>query len=469
MFLPETATALGLLPQLFGLVYLVAFLSLLVQVPGLYGSRGILPIAGHVELLRRHLGHQGWRHYPSLFWLQAGDRILIGCAAGGVGLALALLAGLWPLPLLVLLWCLYLSFTTVGQQFLAYQWDALLLETGFMTIVLAVAAPPLAGLAFQFFLFRFVFSAGVVKLTSGDPHWRSLRALCYHYETQPLPNRVGWFAHQLPEALQKLSVVGTFGCELALPFLLLGPAPVRLSGCVLLVLFQGLILLTGNYGFFNLLTIVLCLPLLDDRHLAALGVPAAASPPASPLAEVLASALFLLILLLNLLQLLRLFVRPAWLDRLLAGLRPWWISNSYGLFAVMTSERFEFILEGSNDGEHWSPYEFRWKPGDPARPPRQAAPHQPRLDWQMWFAALDPANLEPWLLKLIRRLLEGSPPVLALFDHNPFPDAPPHAIRVRVYRYRFTDLATRRASGRWWERQELAASPPLTLATLREI
>jgi hypothetical protein len=325
----------------------------------------------------------------------------------------------------------------------------------------------MAGLAYQFFIFRFMFSAGVVKLTSGDPNWRNLRALCYHYETQPLPNRVGWLAHQLPEAVQKLSVIGTFFFELAVPLLALGPAPVRLAGCLLLICFQGLILLTGNYGFFNLLTIILCIPLLDDRYLAALGFSPVAAPVGMiPLAGAV-SVIFLGIVLLNVLQLLRLFVRPDWLDRLLTGLRPWWLSNSYGLFAVMTVERFEFVIEGSVDKECWYPYEFRWKPGDPARPPRQAAPHQPRLDWQMWFAALNPAAFEPWLLDLLRRLLEGSPPVLALFRTAPFPENSPAWIRVRLYRYHFTNLATRRASGRWWDRRKLGASAPLTLADLR--
>jgi len=467
--LPDSGIALRLMPQLLGMVYLVAFLSLLVQVQGLYGARGILPIADHVTRLRRQLGSRGWQIYPSLFWLRADDRILFGGTLLGVVLALLLLAGIWSLPLLLGLWLLYLSYATLGQDFLSFQWDALLLETGFMTIFLGVATPPLAGLAFQVFIFRFMVSAGVVKLTSGDPNWRNLRALCYHYETQPLPNRIGWYAHQLPEPVQKLSTLGTFCFELAVPLLFLAPAPLRLAGCALLILFQGLILLTGNYGFFNLLTILLAVPLVDDRYLAAIGFPGASAAPAeTSAAAFLVSAVFLVILLLNLMQLLRLFVRPAWIRRLLARLRPWWISNAYGLFAVMTTDRFEFQIEGSDDGEDWRVYEFRWKPGDPARPPRQVAPHQPRLDWQMWFAALQPGVLEPWLLSLIRRLLEGSTPVLALFRSVPFAEAPPERIRVRVFRYHFTDLATRRASGRWWERREVGASAPLTAADFLE-
>jgi hypothetical protein len=450
-----------LFPKLLGGVYLLAFTSLVVQLPGLYGSRGILPIATHLEFLRRHLGTGGVRHYPTLFWFGSSDRILVGSAGAGIVLSLLLMAGAPPAPLLLLLWLLYLSFASVGQEFLSYQWDALLLETGFMTIFLPLAdpAPPLVVCAYCFFLFRFMFSAGVVKLRSGDPTWRNLTALCHHYETQPLPNRLGWYAHQLPRALQRLSTLGTFFFEIAVPFLALGPAPARLAGLLLLLAFQLLIFATGNYGFFNILTMVLLVPLLSG-----FGGTYAGTPPAGGEPAVLAvNIIFALFLGLNVCQLIRLFYRPSWLSRLLAPFAPPMVSNSYGLFAVMTTNRFEFVIEGSNDLEEWHPYEFCWKPGDPRQAPRQAAPHQPRLDWQMWFAALDPRTIEPWLGNLVVRLLEGSPPVLALLRHNPFPDTPPRHIRLSVYRYRFATLPQRRSEGLWWQRTLLGRFPPMAL------
>jgi hypothetical protein len=445
-----------LLPRLLGVVYLLAFTSLAVQIPGLYGSRGILPVRSHLEALHRRAGDRAWRLAPSLFWFGSSDRTLLGSAILGAALSLLLSAGGPALPLLVFLWLLYLSFASVGQEFLSYQWDALLLETGFMTIFLPLAdpAPPLAVIGYCCFLFRFMFSAGVVKLNSGDPTWRTLTALCYHYETQPLPNRVGWYAHQLPVSLQKLSVVATFVMEIGVPFLALGPAPARLAGFFLLTFFQILIFATGSYGFFNILAMVLLVPLLAEIRAPLL--------PIDPAGQAV-SAVFLLFLLLNFCQLLRLFHRPAWLRGLLGPFSPCMISNPYGLFAVMTTNRFEFVIEGSNDGEGWHPYEFRWKPGDPARPPRQAAPHQPRLDWQMWFAALDPRTMEPWLGNLLVRLLEGSAPVLALLGHNPFPDAPPHRIRLSVYRYEFATLAQRRTSGLWWQRTLVGRYAPMAL------
>jgi hypothetical protein len=459
--------ALGYFPQLLGLVYLLAFASLLVQVKGLYGSKGILPIHELVEGLRQQARRGGWLRFPSIFLINSSDTVLVGSAALGCILSIYLLFGLPPLPALILLWIIYCSFTTMGQEFLSFQWDALLLETGFMTIFLPLAnrSSPLVFLAFQLFVFRFMISAGVVKLTSHDPNWRNLRALCFHYETQPIPNRVAWYAHQLPEQFQKVSTLGTFLFELIVPLLALGPAPYKLACFCLLVSFQSLIMLTGNYGFFNILTIVLAVPLLEDRYLSLLepGLPKAATALfSSPVVE----AVFVIFILLNILQLIRLFQRPRWVTRILSLCGRLLISNPYGLFAVMTTERFEFVIEGSRTLKEWLPYGFLWKPGDPETAPRQAAPHQPRLDWQMWFAALNPSYVEPWLSRLIERLLEGSSDVLRLFRHVPFSPAPPEYIRLTVYRYHFTTPGIKRTTGRWWNRIEVGRSEAMSLRHL---
>jgi lipase maturation factor 1 len=456
--------ALGYFPQMLGVVYLLAFVSLLTQVKGLYGSQGILPIHELAAGLRRKMGTRGFLRFPSIFWFNTSDTFITGSAVLGVCLSIYLLAGLPPLPALILLWLIYLSFTSMGQEFLSFQWDALLLEAGFMTIFLPLAAPssPVVCLAYQIFIFRFMLSAGTVKLTSRDPNWRNLRAMCFHYETQPIPNRFAWYVHQLPEGMQKLSTMGTFLFELIVPFLALGPAPFKLACFCLMAFFQGLIILTGNYGFFNVLTIILAVPLLEDRYLGIFGLSLSAAANA-PFPSALVGAVFGIFILLNILQLIRLFVRPQWVTRILALCGRWQISNPYGLFAVTTTERYEFVIEGSRDLKGWLPYEFRWKPGDPAGPPRQAAPHQPRLDWQMWFAALNPTYVEPWLARLVQRLLEGSPAVLGLFRKIPYRDAPPDYIRLVIYRYHFSDPATKRATGRWWDRTEIGRSEPMTL------
>ena len=452
-----------LFPRLMGFVYLVAFLSLLVQLRGLYGSQGILPIASYLEELKEGLGRSAYRLCPTLFWLKSGDAALTGACGLGVALSVLLMAGAPAIPLLALLWILYLSFLSAGQEFLSYQWDTLLLEAGFMTIFLPLAspAPPLVVFAYCFFLFRFMFSSGAVKLLSGDPTWRDLSAMCHHYQTQPIPNRVAWHAHHQPARVQKFSTLLTLVLELGAPLLALGPQPARLGCFVLMVLLQAGIMATGNFGFFNILTIVLCVPLLDDSLVAPwLDIPAAAG---EPVMTVVVSGIFCIFLFLNLCQLLALAYRPGWLRRLFGVLSPFMISNHYGLFAVMTTERFEFVIEGSADRQQWREYEFRWKPGDPKRPPRQAAPHMPRLDWQMWFAALDPRSIEPWLVNLVVRLLQGSPAVLSLLRHNPFPSAPPRFIRLSVYRYHFSTPAARRSDGVWWERELVGRFQPMSL------
>jgi lipase maturation factor 1 len=452
-----------LFPRFLGGVYLAAFSSLLVQLSGLYGSSGILPIASFLTEFRELAGKRVYRLCPTLFWIKSTDRALTACCLSGVILSILLLLGVAPVPLLIILWLLYLSFVACGQEFLSYQWDTLLLELGFMTIFLPLAAPAplLVVFAYRFMLFRFMFSSGAVKLLSKDPNWRNLTALCYHYQTQPIPNRPAWYAHQLPVTAQKFSTLATLFLELAVPLLALGPHWAPLTCLVLMLFLQLLIFATGNYGFFNILAIVMTLPLLDDRLLAPyLDLPAAS---ASAAATAFSSTIFALFLALNLGQLTSLFYRPVWLNRLFHWLSPLMISNRYGLFAVMTTQRFEFIIEGSNDGKEWLSYEFHWKPGDPQGPPRQAAPHQPRLDWQMWFAALDPRSIEPWLGNLIVRLLEGSPTVLALFKLNPFPAAPPVYLRLSVYRYQFSTPEAKRTQGLWWDRTLVGRFKPMSL------
>ncbi len=480
--------------RLLGAVYLVAFVSLWVQVDGLLGSRGILPAARYLATATRVLGPERYRLLPTLFWLGAGDGALHAACAAGVVLALLLIAGVVEAPALAGLWLLYLSLVTVGRDFLAFQWDALLLETGALAVFLprpswrawrtprARARPPrpLALLLLWWLLFRLMFSSGAVKLASGDPAWRSLDALKYHYQTQPLPTWIGWFAHQLPGAFQLASVVVMFAVELLVPWLVLGTRRARRIAFAPLVALQILIAATGNYGFFNLLTVGLCLLLLDDRAWGRLGRPGRwlagrlASPDGEPgeapadrrarrpwgrwLAVPFAACVFLV----SLVEVTGATGLPSpWpaplysLRRAIAPLR---VVNGYGLFAVMTTERPEIVVEGSDDGATWRAYRFRWKPGPLDRRPRFCEPHMPRLDWQMWFAALggNPAR-DPWFVAFLSRLAQGSPPVLDLLAANPFPNGPPRYLRARLYDYRFTDLATLRHTGRWWRREELGA------------
>jgi hypothetical protein len=359
-----------------------------------------------------------------------------------------------------------------GQDFLGFQWDALLLEAGLLAVLLAPRgirrrqpgpAPLLIIWMYRWLLFRLMFGSGVVKLRSGDPTWRSLTALQYHYETQPLPTWLGFYAHHLPARVHVASAAVMFLIELVLPWLIWLPGRWRRLPLVGFVAFQILIAATGNYAFFNLLTIALCVFLADPGWRPQRGRPgAAAGEPAATLFGPWPRAVLVpfvaVVALVSTIEFTEATLgaslpwpTPAiWLARAISPLRS---VNSYGLFAVMTTTRPEIIVEGSDDGESWRAYEFRYKPGDPYRRPGFVAPHQPRLDWQMWFAALGECDQSPWLQRLFQRLREGSPPVVSLLGNGPFPDHPPRYVRALLYDYHFADLATHRRTGEWWQRR----------------
>ena len=452
-----------------GCIYLIAFLSLWVQIHGLVGSNGILPADQFLSLVHQQLGVEGYYFVPTLFWLNPSDIFLHFLCAGGVLLSLVLIVGFFPTFTLAGLWVFYLSLVTVGQAFLSFQWDVLLLEAGFLAIFFAplqirdtlsrASQPSTAFLwLLRWLLFRLMFASGYVKLAS-DEVWRNLTALNFHYETQPLPTSLGWYAHQFPEWFQKVSVIGMFAAELVVPFLIFAPRRLRTAGCIGLVGLQMLIILTGNYCFFNLLAIALCLLLIDD--VAWKGLLTKRFMPAirfieQPLHRYRRISIAVVATLLFLLSGIRfggqLFRETRFPD--VAWIAPFRSVNTYGLFADMTESRPEIIVEGSNDRITWQTYQFRWKPGDLTAAPKWVAPHQPRLDWQMWFAALQGSyQRTPWFLNFMGALLQGKPKVLQLLADNPFPDTPPRYIRATLYDYRFTDLATKRSKGTWWHRE----------------
>jgi hypothetical protein len=474
------------------LVYLVAFWSLARQVAGLVGHDGILPAQAFMDQVRQwavtqHVGIDRFRLFPTLCWISTSDAFLSGLCAAGMTSAALLLAGIAPLLMLPLLWVIYLSLSVVGQEFLLYQWDALLLETGFLAVFIAPAVwldrrrdardvPRLGRWLLMWLLFRLMVGSGAIKLASGDPTWRNLTALSFHFETQPIPTPVAWYAHHLPVWILKASTAVTLGLELFAPLLMLGPRRLRHVACALLVALQAVIAVTGNYAFFNLLAAALCVLLLDD--------PTDSRRPAA--ASRIRGAGLIAVTILTIPLSLVAFGRSFGIQ--FSGLRlfapiaelafPFHSVNTYGLFAVMTTTRPEIVLEGSDDGVEWKAYEFKFKPGDPNRRPPWVAPHQPRLDWQMWFAALGDYGSESWFQSFCIKVLEGSRDVLPLLERNPFPEHAPRYVRAELYRYRFSESADggSRApsappeagrdvvSGRWWTGERLGSySPVLSL------
>ncbi len=478
---PQYRVVRAVFLRLLGIVYGVAFLSLLVQIDGLIGSEGILPVAQFFPAVEARLGFGAWMRFPSLLWFGHSDFFLHLLCGLGVVMAVLLVVGFAPRVVLAGLWITYLSLVVAGRDFLSFQWDMLLLECGFLAILFAPAqlqcqliwrqgCSNVVLWMLRLLLFRLMFSSGVVKLCSGDSVWISLRALDYHYLTQPLPTWTSWYAHHLPSWVHTLSVGGMFAIELAVPFAIFGPRKLRLLGMILLVALQVLIGATGNYGFFNLLTVALCITLLDDEHLAFIKE-LRTMPSVSGFSWVggmLLWPLTAVILALSLVQIAHAFrLRVEWpaaVVRVHELLMPFRIVNGYGLFAVMTTERREIVIEGSRDGRTWEPYEFSWKPGAPATAPRFAQPHMPRLDWQMWFAALRSYETTPWFKSFIGRLLQGSPAVRGLLAVEPFGSVPPAQIRALMYRYEFSDGRNSLVPENWWERKLIGLySPPMSL------
>jgi predicted DCC family thiol-disulfide oxidoreductase YuxK len=482
-----------------GLVYLIAFISLWVQIDGLVGANGILPIGNLLSAAHDQVGWHAWTILPTLCWFNASNPFLHFLCGAGALFSLLLICGIAPLVSLTALFILYLSLSVAGQTFLNFQWDILLLEAGFLSIFFAPwqlwpqrgAEAPVSRAALfllKLLLFKLMVMSGVVKLTSGDDcwgwvngsfHWSALTALDYHYWSQPLPTVFAWWADQHPEWFKKFSVAFCLFVEIIVPLFIWTPRRPRLLAAGLLIFLQVAIAITGNYCFFNLLTIALCLLLLDDATVRVEGrAPASLSaakasrelrPPdrnrrVDRLSTLAAVAAIIVTLPLNAWHIFNAFKPDAEMPRpirfVYEYLDSFRIVNGYGLFRVMTKDRREIVIEGSADGIDWRPYEFKWKPGDVMRAPGWCAPHQPRLDWQMWFAALGSYRQNQWFLSLEVRLLEGQRDVTALFLRNPFPQTPPRYIRAVFYRYRFTTAAEHRQTGAWWKRQELGEYLP---------
>jgi predicted DCC family thiol-disulfide oxidoreductase YuxK len=446
--------------RLMGLIYLSAFVSFGVQALGLIGSHGILPIAELVKLISHSAGVERFFVMPMLFWINASDFAIRLVCWAGAGFSLLLIFNVLPRLSLIALYVLYLSLLYGGQTFMSFQWDTFLLEAGFLSLLLSFAQRPGIWLL-RWLLFRFMFMSGVVKLLSGDPSWWNLSALSYHFFTQPLPTPLAWYAAHLPSSVLRFATAGLFLVELVLPFLIFFPRRLRFCAAFGILLLQSCILITGNYNWFNLQTILLCLLLFDDAALRKC-LPQLLIRILSPrvgrrsskAVTVAVGAWGLVLVFLSFVEMdVRFGGSPPTavraMDQLIEPLR---MVNSYGLFAVMTTERNEIIIEGSDDGIEWREYEFRYKPGDVARRPRWNIPHQPRLDWQMWFAALDDPRRVNWFPHFLERLLENEPTVTALLERNPFADKAPQYVRAQFYDYTFSSGDEMR-KGLWWQRR----------------
>jgi hypothetical protein len=440
-------------------VYLVAFVVAANQYRALLGEHGLTPV-------HRYLRHVSFRRAPSIFHLHHSDGFFLGVAWCGAALALATVAGLTdavPLPaamlVWVVLWLLYQSIVNVGQTWYAFGWESLLLETGFLAIFLGNAdtAPPVLVLyLLRWLLFRLEFGAGLIKLR-GDRCWRDLTCLQYHHETQPMPGPLSWYFHHLPRSLHRVEVLANHTTQLVVPFALFAPQPAGGIAAAIMIVTQLWLVASGNFSWLNWLAIVLGLSVLPDAWLAPVlpGSGAYGAPGTSLPFVVAVCAVTALVAVLSYWPVANMLSRA---QRMNTSFNRWHLVNSYGAFGSVTKTRYEVVLEGTRDDRPgpdtaWQEYEFKGKPGDPARRPRQFAPYHLRLDWLMWFAALSPGYADPWLSRLAQRLLQGDRDVSKLLRRDPFGDQPPRFVRARLFRYRFTTREERRSTGDWWDRR----------------
>lgn len=465
-------------------VYFVAFLAVLLQFKPLLGERGLLPVPA---LLKR----MSFRERPTLFCWRYSDRFLDSVAWTGIVLSLCALFGLvgsspiWlSVPTWLLLWFLYLSIVNVGQKFFAFGWESMLLEAGFFTAFLGpsqVEPSVVPILILRWMLFRIEVGAGLIKLRH-DPCWRRLTCLYFHYETQPLPNPLSWYFHRIPAPLHRLSALFSHFVQIAVPFALFAPQPYASVAGVLIIFHQLWLIVSGNYSWLNWLTIVLGFSVLSDRIFAN-AIPLAAPPLApSPVA-------FNIVLYILAAATVALSIQPAinLISRnqvMNASYNPWHLVNAYGAFGNVSRERYEIVIEGTDERlitphTQWREYGFKGKPGDPMRMPPQVAPYHLRLDWLVWFLPFSVAvtghgirvwRYDTWFLRFIGRLLANDPAILKLMGTNPFRDQPPAHIRALFYEYRYTTAQEKRRTGAWWTRRLLGVYlEPVSLESLKDV
>jgi len=443
------------------LVYLIAYLVAVDQFRPLLGEHGLLPVPLFVKQVPFH-------NAPSLFFLFPNDVAFAIASWLGLVLSCAVLSGISErfgfgvsAAIWGVLWVVYLSFVNGGQTFYAFGWESMTLEAGFYAMFLGDRRTiPLRAPIWmlRWMLFRVMFGAGLIKLR-GDTCWKDLTCLDYHYATQPMPNPVSWYFHWMPAWMHHGGVLFNHFIELIVPFGFFAPQPFATIAGLLTILFQLLLLVSGNLSFLNLLTIVLAVSTLDARLLrkfVPVRVPELREP--GRVARYATAGLAGLVVLLSI---------PPALNMLSSGqlmnysYNPLQLVNTYGAFGSIGKMRYQVIVEGTADATltpatQWREYEFKGQPGDLRRTPPQIAPYHLRLDWLMWFASMAQFNEEPWFVNFMAKLLEGDRAVLGLLARDPFSGQPPRYIRARLFLYRFTTPRERRQSGDWWKRDFVA-------------
>jgi hypothetical protein len=479
-----------------GAIYFSAFFSLVFQIRGLIGPQGILPASEYLQSLAEQVGRARYWYVPSLLWFSSGSHMLTALCWVGMFAAILLVLNFWPRGMLVVCFVCFLSFVSAAEDFSGYQSDGMLLEAGFLALFVAPAGfrpgfgksrPPVRAALYLLLWewFRIYFESGVAKIAGGDLEWRNFTAMDDYYQNGPLPTWIGWYVQHLPHWFHAAATGLTLALELVLIFAAFLPRPFRIALFFVVTPWQIVIILTANYTFLNYLVLLLGFLLLDDRFLARFvpnnWKPQLAQPSTqealsansaprdlrqniqlwlAPLRVSITAVLLVWIFYATTVQMVWMITPAPLPTSPVALLEPFRIANRYGLFAVMTRGRYEIEFQGSNDGRIWAAYSFRYKPQALDKPPRIYAPHQPRLDWNLWFASLGEWHGNPMVLRVERSLLSNDPDVLALFAANPFPQGPPRQVRAVLWQYWFTSMAEKRETGLWWRRESLGLYAP---------
>ncbi|XP_052269686.1 lipase maturation factor 1-like isoform X2 [Dreissena polymorpha] len=486
----------------------IAFLVALQQNKELLGLAGLLPANHYLDNIKQHSGGINWSAFlsaPSLVWLIDYhvylDYFLDYVAYAGLGLSgFLIINGGANWIIMFTLWVLYHSLVNIGQRWYGFGWESQLLETGFLAVflcpMLSVSAVPkstptsqIVIWANRWLIFRIMLGAGLIKIR-GDQCWRDLTCMNYHYETQPVPNPMSYFMHQSPEWFHKFETLSNHFVELMAPALLLLPAPRRLRfvGGVIQILFQVVLIISGNLSFLNWLTIVPSLACFDDRGYAWMfsrsriqqvaAVQAEGRDgktlltPSNYIRRVFNISLGLLIAYLSVPVIQNLMSSRQQMNTSFDSFR---LVNTYGAFGSVTKERTEVIYQGTyghpNQKETiWEEYEFKCKPGKITRRPCIISPYHYRLDWLLWFAAFQNYQHNPWIVTMAAKLLTNDNSTLSLIAHNPFEGKdPPTYVRVQLYSYKYTKVGSNDAiAGRWWKRRYIREYlQPVNLQSLK--
>ena len=467
-----------------GFVYFFAFLSLAIQVIPLIGHDGLLPAKNYLDAVgsQFHSKFDAFIRLPTIFWINSSDFFLLLLAWAGVIISLVVLLGFANAPLMLVLWFIYMSFVHVGQLWYSYGWEIQLLETGFLAVFLCPlwdlrpfpkSEPPKQVIwLLRWLTFRIYLGAGLIKIR-GDSCWRNLTCLYYHYETQPIPNPLSPYFHFMPKLFHKLGVLWNHFIEMIIPFFVFYPAIARCIAGVLLISFQLILILSGNLSFLNWITIVPAIACFDDNFLRKIlprwvvkkAEEASRNKVRKKSKLIISWILIIIVAWLSIPVVQNLMSSNQYMNTSFNRLD---LVNTYGAFGSIGKERYELIIEGTDEetitpNTKWKEYEFEAKPGNPYRKLPIIAPYQPRIDWQIWFAAMETPQQNPWLIHFIWKLLHNDDAALSLLANNPFPGDPPKYIRMEFYQYKFAELGNK--EGKVWERTYIGAwLPPLSMS-----